>query len=221
MKTPGIIVALDGMEVNEALYMARLLSGMVWGFKINDLLLEAGTSIIPRLSRYGYVFCDPKLHDTPQTVANSVEKLARAGAHMISIHASGDIRMITAAVKRRRHSKIVGISTLTSHERLSRARILKAAYNIVIAQADGIVLPTRALPILRNPPEFKNLLRLTPGIRPGWWQDKNDDQKLSATPKEATLAGSDFLIIGRPIALAEDPAAAAGKIIDEITAKIQ
>ncbi len=64
-----VVVALDGMEEGRALELARALAGSVWGSKINDLLLRAGTEIVPRLKAYGRVFCDCKLHDIPNTVA--------------------------------------------------------------------------------------------------------------------------------------------------------
>ena len=70
-----IIIALDGISEEKALRLAKIFRGFVWGFKINDVLLEAGTAIVPRLKRHGFVFCDVKLYDIPNTVANSVSKL--------------------------------------------------------------------------------------------------------------------------------------------------
>lgn len=223
MKKQEIVVALDGMEVNEALHVARLLSGRVWGFKINDLLLEAGTSIIPRLRQFGYVFCDPKLHDIPQAVADSVKKLARAGANIISVHATGDIKMLVVAVKNRQNSKVVGISNLTSNEKSSPKKLLQAAFNILVSRSDGIVCSVSDLKILQNHHDYRFLATVTPGIRPLWWnpvemgEDKKDDQKRIATPGEAVKAGTDFLVIGRPITQSQNPLEAVEKIQYEIT----
>ncbi len=221
MKKPAIIVALDGMEVNEALHMARILSGNVWGFKINDLLLEAGTSIIPRLRQYGYVFCDPKLYDIPSTVANSVQKLTRAGANIISVHASQDIKLLMAAVNYRNNSKIVGISALTSLERASKKNLMLAAFNVLVSRADGIVLGAGDIKTLNQKPEYKKLVKIVPGVRPLWWNSsesagKTDDQKRIATPRDAFKAGADFLVIGRPITKSDNPLEAVERIKYEI-----
>lgn len=222
MNQPRIIVALDGMEINEALRMAQILSGSVWGFKINDLLLEAGTSIIPRLRRYGYVFCDPKLYDIPSTVANSVQKLARAGANIISVHATADIKLLMAAINYRGNSKIVGISTITSQEKASRKNLMLAAFNVLVSRADGIVLGTRNIKTLNQKPEYKKLIKIVPGVRPVWWNPldmtgaKKDDQKRIATPREAFKAGADFLVIGRPITKSDSPLEAVERIKYEI-----
>lgn len=217
-----IIIALDGMEANEALYMAQVLSGRVWGFKINDLLLHSGASIIPRLRRYGYVFCDPKLYDIPSTVANSVGKLSGAGADLISIHAAGDIRSLIAAVKNRGQSKIIGISSLTSLEKPTKKNLMLTAFNILVSQADGIVLGAGDIKILEQKLEYKRLVKIVPGVRPLWWnqsemaREKKDDQKRIATPREAMKAGADFLVIGRPITQSENPVEATERIKYEI-----
>ena len=91
-----IIVALDGISEKEALRMAKILKGRVWGFKVNDLLFEDGR-IIAKLKKFGNVFADAKLHDIPNTVGNSVARLSRAGADMITVHGSGGIEMMKAA----------------------------------------------------------------------------------------------------------------------------
>ena len=216
MTKPAIIVALDGMEVNEALYTASILKNKVWGFKINDLLLEAGTSIISKLRQHGYVFCDVKLHDIPKTVENSVKKLARAGANVISVHAAHDVKMLIAAVSCRGPSKIVGISRLTSREKKLDNIIFKAAFQILISHADGIVLGAEDIKKINRHHEFQKMVKIVPGIRPLWWSDKNDDQKRIATPREAAKAGADFLVVGRPITKSDNPAEAVERIRYEI-----
>src|SRR3954468_7479737 len=109
-----IIVALDNMEQQAALELARSLSGKVWGFKVNDLLLEYGCSIVNSLKRHGNVFADPKLHDTPNTVRNSVKRLAFAGADLITCHIAGGVKMLQAAVDEAGKAKIIGVTMLTS-----------------------------------------------------------------------------------------------------------
>lgn len=219
---PEIIIAIDGMEINQALSLARLLSGHVWGFKITDLLLDAGTQIIHGLHEFGLVFCDPKLCDIPSTVANSVQKLSRAGADIISVHAAEDIKILIAAVKNRGSSKIIGISNLTSIEKPSYRNLMLAAYNILISRADGLVLSGKDIKTINRKREYKKLLKIVPGIRPLWWnsanttENKADDQKRVTTPEYACQAGADFLVIGRPITGSDDPVATVEKIKKEI-----
>lgn len=217
-----IIVALDGVEANEALYTASVLSGRVWGFKINDLLLHSGISIISRLHRYGCVFCDPKLYDIPSTVANSVKKLSRAGADMISVHAAEDIKLLVAAVKNSGSSKIIGVSALTSQKQVSKQKLMIAAFNVLVSRADGIVIGTGDIKTLNQKPEYKQLIKIVPGVRPVWWNsvktdiNEKDDQKRIATPREAFKAGADFLVIGRPITKSDNPLEAVERIKYEI-----
>ena len=96
-----VIVALDGMSESDAMALAERLSGSVWGFKVNDLLLHCGVPIVEKLKAYGGVFADPKLHDIPNTVKNGVSRLVSAGADILTIHASGGTAMIQAAMAAR------------------------------------------------------------------------------------------------------------------------
>lgn len=93
-----IIVALDGMTKARALNIARSLRDHIWGFKINDMLYD-DISIIKQLKKFGNVFVDVKLHDIPNTVGNTVKRLSRAGADIITVHAAGGIDMMMAAKK--------------------------------------------------------------------------------------------------------------------------
>jgi orotidine-5'-phosphate decarboxylase len=96
-----IIVALDRLEISHALNLASLLSGHVWGFKVNDLLLEYGCQIIPWLGVHGNVFADAKLHDIPQTMVHGVQVLADAGADLITVHMSAGQAALEAVLKHR------------------------------------------------------------------------------------------------------------------------
>ncbi len=215
-KSPEIIIALDNIEVGEAFFMAHLLSDPVWGFKINDLLLEAGTTIIPRLKRFGHVFADVKLHDTPNTVSNSVKKLSRAGADFISVHATDDIGMLVAAEKAAEESKIIGISVLTSNGNVLKSMFRKAVFQSVVSRAYGLVCSPRDLKLFRQCPGSGTLRTLSPGVRPSWSEILQDDQKRIATPADAARAGVDYIIIGRPVTEAKKPKEALDKVMKEL-----
>src|SRR5689334_17776634 len=109
-----IIVALDGMTRSEALELATALKGSVWGFKVNDLLIQCGLEIVRELKKFGGVFADPKLSDIPNTVGNSVRVLAAAGADLITVHASASAASLKAAVAEAGPSRILAITVLTS-----------------------------------------------------------------------------------------------------------
>lgn len=206
---PKIVVALDGMLVKEGLSIAKKLSGLVWGFKINDLLFDS-ISIIKKLKKYGEVFADAKLYDIPNTVSNSVLRLSAAGADMITVHASGGIEMMRAAKKSAGKSKIIAVTVLTSHDGNVKRSVVSLVKDARLAGIDGVVCSAREVPFLP-----KKLLKIVPGIRPVGYMSK-DDQKRTATPQEATQAGADLLVIGRPITQSKDPVHAVQQILNEI-----
>lgn len=222
----NVIVALDGMSRSEALALAKELSGHVWGFKVNDLLLDCGVEIISELSALGGVFADPKLHDIPNTVKNSVAKIAAAGADLITVHGSAGPDALQAAVSACGNSKILAITVLTSHS----AETAKAVFRTSIEEAvlafaksaaesgvHGVVCSPKELGLLSEFEPAKKLLKVTPGVRPEWYQ-KADDQSRVMTPKEAVSLGADYLVIGRPIAADAEPVKAADRINEELAA---
>ena len=197
-----IIVALDGISEKEALRVARLLKGSVWGFKVNDLLFE-NKHIITKLKKFGRVFADAKLYDIPNTVANSVTRLSRAGADMITVHASGGIEMMKAAKRSAGRSKILGVTVLTSSEPNSKM-VMKLTKDILEAKLDGIVSSGRDLSSIQKIQGSRILLKVVPGIRKAGYK-KRDDQKRTVTPEKAFKEGADYLVIGRPILDSKDP----------------
>ncbi len=204
-----IVVALDGISVKEGLSIAKKLSGLVWGFKINDLLFDS-TSLIKKLKNYGKVFADAKLYDIPNTVSNSVARLSATGADMITVHASGGIEMMRAAKEAAGKSKIIAVTVLTSRGGNAKQEVISLAKDARRAKVDGIVCSAREVPYLP-----KKLLKIVPGIRPVWYLSK-DDQKRTATPQKAIQTGADLLIIGRPITQSKDPVHAVQQILNEI-----
>ena len=188
-----IIVALDGISEKEALRIARLLKGLVWGFKVNDLLFES-LGVIVKLKKFGNVFADAKLYDIPNTVTNSVRKLSTTGADMITVHASGGVEMMKAAKRSAGKSKILAVTVLTSFQGNQKKMVLKLVRDAEKAGLDGIVCSGLELKYLAK----FSLLKVVPGIRPKDY-NKKDDQKRTVTAEEAVKLGADYLVIGRPI----------------------
>lgn len=206
-----IIIALDGITIKEALKIARKLKDSVWGFKVGDLLYD-DSSIIFKLKKFGHVFADVKLHDIPNTVGNSVHRLSRAGADIITVHASGGIDMMRAAQRNAGKSKIIAVTILTSQkEKNTTKKVLKLAQNARKAGLWGIVCSGQELKALNRVPGIKKMIKVVPGVRPVWYT-KKDDQKRKITPSEAIKFGADYLVIGRPITGAKNPLKALGKL---------
>lgn len=219
-----IIIALDGMTQQEALMLARNLKGLVWGFKVNDLLLDSGLGIIRKLKPYGSVFADPKLYDIPNTVANSVRKLEAAGADLITVHASGGLRMLHQAVSNAARAKVLAVTLLTSfsddesqkiYGKPATENVLALAKLAAESEVPGIVCSPNELKLFQDPPALRSLLKVTPGIRPAWHQ-RADDQTRTKTPKEALAEGASLIVVGRPVTAHEDPVRAVEMILEEI-----
>ncbi|MHC4660305.1 MAG: orotidine-5'-phosphate decarboxylase [Planctomycetota bacterium] len=224
MADTKIIVALDGMSLEDAMRFADLVSGHAWGFKLNDLYFREGASVLPEFRKYGAVFCDAKFHDIPNTVANSVGMLVEEGAaDMVTIHASGGPDMIKAAVgAAEKKIKIIAVTALTALgddtcEALfgtnAAGAVTRLAGIAAASGADGIVCSPLELENARM--AFPELETVVPGIRPSWY-GKSDDQARAATPAAAAAAGATYIVIGRPVTGADDPVEALGKIAAEI-----
>lgn len=202
-----IIVALDGVSEDRALDLAKSLSGNVWGFKVNDLIVEYGVSIVKKLKAYGNVFADPKLHDIPNTVANSVKRFAEVGADLITVHASAGRAALKAAADSRGNSSVLAITALTSLSEHDTKEIYTLSPQAVVEKFARLASESGLQGVVCSPQELKFLsnyllLKVTPGVR---LQKTQDDQTRVATPKEAIDAGASLLVIGRPITESKDP----------------
>lgn len=202
-----IIVALDRISKKEALRISKELKGLVWGFKVNDLLFE-NSGIIKKLKKSGKVFADAKLHDIPNTVANSAAKLSKAGADMISVHALGGVEMMKAAKHTAGKTEIIAVTVLTSQKKADN--FLKLVKDAQTAGVDGIVCSAHELKYIKKP-----ILKIVPGIRPSWY-DTKDDQSRTATPQEAVNSGADLIVIGRPILNSGNPRKEILRILSEL-----
>lgn len=206
MDTKRIIVSLDGMNSEQAVSLAWTLSEHVWGFKVNDLITNYGVDIIKTLRCLGRVFADPKLHDTKNTVVNNVSHLAQAGADLITVHASGGVAMMRAAVDAAGSSRILAVTVLTSMDSANCQQVYgkpveetvwDLAHLAAEANVHGIVCSPQEVSMLKH----LNLIKVTPGVRPLGPLDDEDQVRYETT------TDADLLVIGRPITRAVDPLA--------------
>ena len=220
-----LIVALDlpGMAPAEAM-IARLGDSVTF-YKIGyQLAYAGGLSLVRRLNDDGKkVFVDLKLHDIGNTVARGVESLAALGATFLTVHAYP--QTMKAAVEARGGSglKILAVTVLTSYDdgdlhaagyRLSVADLVEArARQAKTLGVDGLVCSPEEATALRKI-VGRQMSLVTPGIRPAG--ASTGDQKRIMTPARAIAAGSDYLVVGRPVLEAADPKAAAEAIQAEI-----
>ena len=226
-----IIFALDVNGVAEIDRYAGILCGRVGMFKIGkELFTSCGPEAVKAVQRHGgQVFLDLKYHDIPNTVARAMLEAARLGVQLANLHALGGAEMMeTAAAAVRREfgdhrPRLLAVTILTSStaETLRGVGIDLPLEQMVVRLArlareagmDGVVASPLEIGPIRAAcgPDF---LVVTPGVRPSFAEA--DDQKRIMTPAEAVVAGADYRVIGRPIAKASDPAAAAELIADEI-----
>ncbi|MEK7540104.1 MAG: orotidine-5'-phosphate decarboxylase [Patescibacteria group bacterium] len=229
-----ILVALDGFTRDQAMAHAERLAPLVGGFKVNDLLDTCGVQIVRDLKQFGrLVMADPKIYDTPKTVANRAaaycDPQTGVGASLVTVHASAGVDALVAAVQSDGHEgdthSILAITVLTSFDEEgcqevyghpTKAMVLRFARWAALAGCHGIVCSGQELGLLAKHPELKRLKRVVPGISPAWFQAELKDQKRTMTPKEALDAGADYLEIGRALFEKGDPAQNAQRILEEI-----
>lgn len=218
-----IILALDVDDLSKARYFVNKLYPKVKIFKVGAHLFTAlGPKIIETINRKGaQVFLDLKFFDIPNTVAQAVRAAVRHKVKMLTLHILGDEEMIKAAVyaakDEARKLKIkkpllIGVTVLTSKEANSSDVFTLAKMGIEFG-LDGVVCSAREAKFLKNNIKQKFVI-VTPGIRPQGVV--SNDQKRTATVAEAQEAGSNFLVIGRPILEAKDPLKAVEGILKEL-----
>lgn len=209
---PKIIVALDVDDFAKAKYFVDKLYPEVKIFKVGlQIWTSCGPKIVEYVNRKGAeVFLDLKFFDIPNTVANAVRQAVRLKIKMLTLHILGGREMIVAAVKSAKEESrklklkrplLIGVTVLTSQQAQPQ-EVLRLARLGVDFGLDGVVCSVREAGVLRKAINKKFII-VTPGIR----QDTKtvDDQKRTATASEAAAAGSNFLVIGRPVLEAVDP----------------
>jgi len=209
-----IMVALDVASAKEALMLRQQLIGSVGWLKVGlRLFVAEGPPLIRALQQDHRVFLDLKFHDIPNTVKEAVESAGKLGVDMVNVHAAGGEQMLQAAAtaaKAYPDMRLIAVTVLTSdqNDENTQALVLQRADLVKKSGLDGVVSSVHeAAAIKKHCGE--NFITVTPGIR--WGNQATHDQARVATPKDAVLAGADYLVIGRPIVQAKDPAAAAAE----------
>lgn len=226
-----ILIPLDVDTADAAVSLVRRLAGKVGGFKVGlELVNAAGLDIFDRLNDAGAgrIFYDAKFHDIPNTVQGAVRAAARRGVWMVNVHASGGAAMLAAARDATQvvdnPPLLIGVTVLTSigqrtlNEELRvpgevEAQVIHLARLSQSTGLDGVVCSPHEVATLKLicGPDF---VTVVPGIRPSGVAAH--DQQRVATPAEAVRDGAHYLVIGRAITGADDPAAAADAIVRQI-----
>jgi orotidine-5'-phosphate decarboxylase len=234
-----LIFALDVDTLEEARSWVERLQGKVGMFKIGkQLFTRCGPEVVRQVQAGGAeVFLDLKYHDIPNTVAMAGLEALRLGVRMFNVHALGGFEMMERLVAeidkacprgnpQRPILLAVTILTSSNAETLRRVgidrpvevmvpKLAKLAFD---AGMDGVVASPREVPLIRDACG-DDFLIVTPGVRPAF--ASQDDQKRIMTPGDALRAGADYLVIGRPISAAANPAAAADLILQEMRQALQ
>lgn len=229
--TSKIIVALDYEKESDALALVDQIDPSLCRLKVGkEMFTTLGINFVKQLHQRNFdVFLDLKYHDIPNTVARAVRSAADLGVWMVDLHASGGLRMMEEAKRilepyGKDAPLLIAVTVLTSMEDLDLLQIginaspmeqvLRLAHLTQRAGLDGVVCSPQEVEILRNAcgEEFK---LVTPGIRP--IGADFGDQRRVMTPTAAIRAGSDYLVIGRPITKADNPV----EILRSINASIR
>ena len=229
--TNKIIVALDYEKESDALALVDQIDPNLCRLKVGkEMFTTLGMNFVKQLHQRNFdVFLDLKYHDIPNTVARAVRSAADLGVWMVDLHASGGLRMMEEAKRilepyGKDAPLLIAVTVLTSMEDLDLLQIginaspmeqvLRLAHLTQRAGLDGVVCSPQEVKILRNAcgEEFK---LVTPGIRP--IGADFGDQRRVMTPTAAVRAGSDYLVIGRPITKADNPV----EILRSINASIR
>ena len=226
-----LILALDVPTREAAAPILRQLRGQLRWVKVGLQLFTAyGPNYVREVAGMGFnVFLDLKLHDIPHTVAKAVESLAPLPIRMLTLHTAGGGEMMRAALAaQQKHNPdllLLGVTVLTSMDTAGLNEIgVAAASADQVARLGKLAADSGLRGLVCSPLEVALLRRqlpaglqlITPGIRPAS-EAAADDQKRVMTPADAAKAGSTYIVVGRPILQAADPAAAARAILAELS----
>lgn len=231
-----LIVALDVDTAQKAIDLTRKLKNDVGFFKVGfELFSSCGPSIVKEIAKFGgRIFLDLKFHDIPNTVSKAAISVAKLGVFMFNVHALGGYDMMkktSDAVKEEAQKlkiespKILAVTVLTSMDENALKKVgindtmnqevLRLAQLAKSAGLDGVVASPSEARIIRQG-LGEDFIIVTPGVRPAGAEA--GDQKRVATPKEAIADGATYIVVGRPVTEAKDPAQAARKILEEMSA---
>jgi orotidine-5'-phosphate decarboxylase len=224
-----IFVAIDTPDLDKALAIARAAGPHVGGLKVGlEFITAQGPEGVRAIAALGRpVFADVKFHDIPNTVAGAAREIAKLGASIFNIHASGGEAMMRAAKDAagsiNPDLKIIAVTVLTSlddndvaavgQHGPASAQVVRLASLAQKSGLDGVVCSAHEIVHIRKACG-DNFMLVVPGIRPAG--SDLADQRRVMTPREATDAGADIIVIGRPITGAADPGDAARAIRESL-----
>lgn len=222
---PRLIVALDVPTTGQAWSIVEAVGDAVSFYKIGlQLLPVGGMELCRRLKSAGKdVFLDFKLHDIPATVEKATRSITAGGADLLTVHAEPPVMRAAVAGREGSSLRILGVTVLTSYDDAmlaemgyaygARDLVLRRVEQALEAGVDGVVASAHEATEIRQ--RFgDDFLIVTPGIRPAGADI--GDQKRVATPAAALARGATHLVVGRPVNAADDPAAAARAIVEEM-----
>jgi len=230
MSNPKIIVALDYPSETQALQLVDQLDSELCRLKVGkEMFTHLGPAFVEKLQNKGFdVFLDLKYHDIPNTVAKACTAAADLGVWMLNVHASGGRRMMEAAANaianHQNKPLLIAVTVLTSMSQQDLNELgvtstpaeqaLKLAILAQTSGLHGVVCSAQEAALMRlNLAD--DFLLVSPGIRPAG--SKEDDQRRIMTPLDAINAGSNYLVIGRPITQSENPLETLRTINSEIS----
>jgi orotidine-5'-phosphate decarboxylase len=219
-----IFCALDFTDLKKTLDFTEIIKNNVGGIKLGlEFFSKNGPQGVEKMKKFGLpIFLDLKLHDIPNTVKQSLKNVLSLEPDFLTVHLSGGYKMIEVLNDIKKHTKIIGVSLLTS---LDNEDLKNMGINLdpnefvehlvkigVNAGIDGIVSSAEEVNNLKK--KFNDLIFVTPGIRLS--SGKVDDQKRIKSPRSAIASGSDLLVIGRPITESKNPVSSINEIINNI-----
>ncbi len=225
-----LIVALDVSSAAEARRIVTAVGGSATTFKVGKQLFTAeGPGLVRDLvASNRKIFLDLKFHDIPNTVSGAVSEAAKLNVSMLTVHASGGSKMLKAAAEAASQSQskplVLAVTILTSLNDADlqeqgitsgvQPQVLRLAGMALQAGCGGIVASAQEAAHLRQT-LGTGFVIVTPGVRPAG--SESGDQARVVTPKEAVSAGATYIVVGRPITGAREPATAAAAILAEIS----
>ena len=233
-----LFCAIDTPSLDAADKLAGERAGLVGGLKLGlEFFTANGPEGVRTIARRGMpVFLDLKLHDIPNTVAGAIRALVRLNVAFLTVHAAGGRTMLQAAAAAAREAadslgtkrpRLLAVTVMTSldendlrdvgQDPVPAHQVDRLAFLAQDSGVDGVVCSAQEIAHLRRR-YGQHLVLMVPGIRPAW--TTQDDQKRITTPAEAVGLGADYLVIGRPITRATDPAEAARRISAELLASM-
>jgi len=231
-----IFVALDTTSTADAVTLCRTLDGLVGGVKLGlEFFTANGPDGVRAVTETGQpLFLDLKFHDIPNTVAGAMRAVVPLGPAIVNVHASGGVAMMKAAREAAEETaaaagvpmpRVIAVTVLTSlddadlaavgQRNPAEAQAVRLAELARSAKLDGVVCSPKEILAIRKACRDDFTL-VVPGIRPLW--SATGDQKRFSSPAAALKDGASYLVIGRPITAAPDPAEAAQRIAEEIAA---